>query len=83
MKVEILDIMGSDLTVVNAARVSFAGESEEFGSRDKKLIRQLTVIGHRSHTYSFNLGLKLHCSSLGNYTKALWALRSMRSLGVM
>ena len=24
MKVEILDVMGSDLTVVNAARVSFA-----------------------------------------------------------
>jgi hypothetical protein len=30
MKVELLDVMGSDLTVVNAARVSFAGESEEF-----------------------------------------------------
>ena len=30
MNVELLDIMGSDLTVVNAARVSFAGESEEF-----------------------------------------------------
>ena len=46
MKVEILDIMGSDLTVVNAARVSFAGESEEFGSRDKKLIRYLAAHGH-------------------------------------
>ena len=41
MKVEILDVMGSDLTVANAARVSFAVESEEFGSRDKKLIRYL------------------------------------------
>ena len=30
MKVELLEIMGSDLTVVNAARVSFAMESEEF-----------------------------------------------------
>jgi len=46
MKVELLDVMGSDLTVVNAARVSFAGESEEFGSRDKKLVRYLAAHGH-------------------------------------
>jgi thymidylate synthase (FAD) len=46
MKVELLEIMGSDLTVVNAARVSFAMESEEFGSRDKKLIRYLVKHGH-------------------------------------
>jgi len=46
MKVELLDVMGSDLTVVNAARVSFAMESEEFGSRDKKLIRYLAAHGH-------------------------------------
>ena len=37
---------GSDLTVVNAARVSFAMESEEFGSRDKKLVRYLAAHGH-------------------------------------
>ena len=46
MKVELLEVMGSDLTVVNAARVSFAMESEEFGSRDKKLIRYLAKHGH-------------------------------------
>ena len=46
MKVEILDVMGSDLTVANAARVSFAVESEEFGSRDKKLIRYLAKHKH-------------------------------------
>jgi thymidylate synthase (FAD) len=46
MNVELLDIMGSDLTVVNAARVSFAGESEEFGSRDKKLIKYLANHNH-------------------------------------
>ena len=57
MKVELLDVMGSDLTVVNAARVSFAMESEEFGSRDKKLVAYLassTVTGHPLHTYRFN-----------------------------
>ena len=47
MKVELLDVMGSDLTVVNAARVSFAGESEEFGSRDKKLVRYRAAYEHR------------------------------------
>ena len=46
MKVELLEIMGSDLTVVNSARVSFAMESEEFGSRDKKLIRYLANHNH-------------------------------------
>ncbi len=46
MKVELLEIMGSDLTVVNAARVSFAMESEEFGSRDKKLIKYLAKHNH-------------------------------------
>ena len=46
MNVELLDIMGSDLTVVNAARVSFAAESEEFGSRDKKLIKYLAKHNH-------------------------------------
>ena len=46
MKVDLLEIMGSDLTVVNAARVSFAAESDEFGSRDKKLIRYLAKHNH-------------------------------------
>ena len=46
MNVELLEIMGSDLTVVNAARVSFAMESEEFGSRDKKLIKYLAKHNH-------------------------------------
>ena len=46
ISVEFLDCLGSDLTVVNAARVSFAGESEEFGSRDKKLVRYLAAHGH-------------------------------------
>ena len=46
MNVNLLAIMGSDLSVVNAARVSFAMESEEFGSRDKKLIRYLAKHNH-------------------------------------
>mgnify|MGYP001218137635 FL=1 len=46
MKAELLKIMGSDLTVVNAARVSFAAESHEFDTRDKKLIKYLARHNH-------------------------------------
>jgi thymidylate synthase (FAD) len=44
--VEVLDIFGSDLTVVNAARVSFAKESHEFTEQDGKLIRYLAKHHH-------------------------------------
>ena len=46
MKAELLKIMGSDLTVANAARVSFAAESHEFDTRDKKLIKYLARHNH-------------------------------------
>lgn len=39
--VRLVDHMGSDLTVVNAARVSFAKESTEFTEKDAGLIRYL------------------------------------------
>lgn len=44
--VELLDSMGSDLTVVNAARVSFAKESKEFSNADGKLIKYLAKHNH-------------------------------------
>lgn len=46
--VEILDVMGTDLTVVNAARVSFAKESKEFSEQDGKLVRYLAKHNHIS-----------------------------------
>ena len=36
--VRLVDVMGSDLSVVNAARISFARESTELGERDERLI---------------------------------------------
>jgi thymidylate synthase (FAD) len=39
---------GSDLTVVNSARVSYAKESAEFGDKDAKLINFLAREGHTS-----------------------------------
>lgn len=48
IKVELIDHMGDDLRVVNAARVSFAKESEAFNDKDAKLIRYLAAHGHWS-----------------------------------
>ena len=44
--VELLETFGNDLTVVNAARVSFAKESHEFSEQDGKLIRYLAKHHH-------------------------------------
>lgn len=44
--VEVLEVFGNDLTVVNAARVSFAKESHEFTEQDGKLVRYLAKHHH-------------------------------------
>lgn len=46
--VELLETFGSDLTVVNAARVSFAKEVNEFSDKDQKLINYLINHNHIS-----------------------------------
>lgn len=46
IKAELIDHMGSDLTVINAAKVSFHKESLEFGTGDERLIRYLAVHDH-------------------------------------
>lgn len=48
MKVELLDVFGNDLTVVNAARVSFAKEVSEFKEGDAKLVQYLAKHEHIS-----------------------------------
>ena len=47
-RVELLHLMGDDLMVVNAARVSFAKESTEFKEQDSKLINYLAKHDHIS-----------------------------------
>ena len=44
--VEYVSHMGDDLTVVNAARVSFANHKEEMEKKDEKLIKYLSEHGH-------------------------------------
>lgn len=48
MSVELIDHMGSDLSVVNAARVSFDKHATEFEEKDAKLIRYLAKHDHWS-----------------------------------
>ena len=48
MKVVLVDHMGSDLTVVNAARVSFGKHTDEFTAKDEKLIQYLAKHNHWS-----------------------------------
>ena len=46
MKVELIEQLGTDLTVVNAARVSFNKRHEYLEDADEKLIKYLAVHGH-------------------------------------
>ena len=48
MKVELVDQMGNDLSVVNAARVSYAKFKDEFEDKDEKLIKFLATHEHWS-----------------------------------
>ena len=53
-RVEYVEHMGSDLSVVNSARVSFGKHQEELDEKDKKLIRYLIKHRHTS-TLEHNL----------------------------
>jgi len=46
--VKLVDKMGSDLSVVNAARASFAKESKEFSTQDARLLSYLARENHMS-----------------------------------
>jgi thymidylate synthase (FAD) len=46
MEVTLIDYMGTDLTVVNSARVSFGKKKDKFEPKDKKLITYLAKHGH-------------------------------------
>ncbi len=63
-RVDLVQHMGSDLTVVNSARVSFGIEKEKLNARDKKLINYL--IKHR-HTSTLE-----HCSVTFKFTVPLF-----------
>lgn len=46
--IRLVDTLGNDLSIVNAARVSYDKESQEFSERDSKLVKFLIREGHMS-----------------------------------
>lgn len=58
--VKVMDIYGSDLTVVNAARVSFGGEKTELDDKDKRLINYLYKHRHDSPFRHIYLQLRIY-----------------------
>ena len=62
-KVDYVEHMGSDLTIVNSARVSFGVEKEELDERDKRLInylirhRHTSTLEHNLITFRFTVPL--------------------------
>jgi thymidylate synthase (FAD) len=52
--VELIQHMGTDLTIVNSARVSFGKEKEELDEKDEKLIKYLVKHKHTS-TFEHNV----------------------------
>lgn len=57
--VELVDSMGTDLTVVNSARVSFGKRKKELSDGDKKLIRYLAE--HKHWSPFRHVQLQFHC----------------------
>jgi len=57
--IEVLEVFGNDLTVVNAARVSFAKESLEFSEKDGGLIRYLAKHNHNSPFFHPQIRLRI------------------------
>jgi len=57
--IELLEVFGSDLTVVNAARVSFAKESIEMEPKDEGLIRYLAKHNHVSPFFHPQIRLRI------------------------
>ena len=62
-KVEYVEHMGSDLTIVNSARVSFGKHKDELNERDEKLIRYLIKHKHTS-TLEHNVATFRFCVPL-------------------
>lgn len=61
ISVQHIQHMGSDLTVVNAARVSFGGSSQVLTEKDIKLIKYLADHDHMSPFEHCSLTVKISC----------------------
>ena len=61
--VELVDHMGTDLTIVNSARVSFGVHKDKLDEKDKKLIEYLVKNKHTS-TFEHNTGTFRICAPI-------------------
>jgi thymidylate synthase (FAD) len=61
LKVSYVNHMGSDLTIVNSARISFGTESQVLEDRDKKLIKYLADNQHMSPFEHCVLSVEIQC----------------------
>ena len=61
MQVELVDHMGTDLSVVNAARVSYAGHKDVMDAKDEKLISYLAKHNHWSPFSHASLQFRISC----------------------
>lgn len=61
IKVSFIDCMGSDLTVCNAARISFGKSSVELDDKDRKLIKYLAQNEHMSPFEHISLTVLVEC----------------------
>ena len=61
MNVELIDVAGGDLSIVNSARVSFAKESKKFTGNDERLVRYLAK--HKHMTPFRHNFIQLRCSA--------------------
>ena len=59
MDAVLIDSMGSDLTAVNAARVSFAKKKDVFDEKDAKLVKYLASHGHTSPFFHIMLQFRI------------------------
>ncbi len=61
MKAELLEVLGDDRMIVNAARVSYGKEVEEFSDRDRDLLIYLVEHGHTSPFRHPQLQYRIQC----------------------
>ena len=62
--VRCVDCMGSDTTIVNAARVSYGQEVEEMGDKDIRLVKYLAKHNHTSPFRHVMVQLHIRCSEM-------------------
>ena len=61
MKAELLNILGDDLMIVNAARVSYGKKKDSFDDSDKKLINFLLKHKHTSPFRHPQIQYRINC----------------------